>query len=188
MDILQEVLSGQTGSSIAYVLVLCSALGYMKFVGPAIKENEKLRKENDRLNAKIEEYSKTLNDYVVGADLAERFRQLESKLLGNEKFDEVLSNVRIMEESIAEIVEGINRELQSTAGMRKEDHEKLARQLEALLNSFNEDHQQTLALLNTLSKTIDHILNTTSDLRDKQSTLTGAMLGANGLHEPKRLK
>lgn len=184
MNFFQELLAGRTGSAIAYVLVGACAVTYYMFVVPALQE---LKDTKAAIALLQEEKDKLIESFNMV--LTEKLTKIEESL-SSSTFEAALKAITDTAAQVEIAINELHSHVTDTSTVVRDENLKIKEVLTAMSTELHADHVQLSTQLDALLRSLDYVIATTNDFRDKHRTLAGAVLGVNGLgrHKAQRIK
>lgn len=196
MEYIQDLVAGRNGNTVAFVIIIGFTLAYYYFIGPAMKEFAELKVkyaelvENSTANNEAPQgVTELLEKFITFEEnLRERLRAIEASLVQPDKLENAIDNLTQTEEHVAEALSRLNEDMLGISTAISEESKGIIHVVKSMKADLHGDHMGVATQLDALLRSLDFVMTATTDLRDKHSTLTGAVLGVDGLHQAQRIR
>jgi ABC-type transporter Mla subunit MlaD len=196
MEYIQDLIAGRNGNTVAFVIIIGFAIVYYHYIGPSLKEFAELKTKYSKL---VEKSTSGANSPREMGELLKKFTALEETLrthlidtelssIPPAQLEQAIENLALTEGNITGALERLNEDMRGISTALAEESKDIIRVVESMKADLQGDHRGVAGQLDALLRSLDFVTTATTDLRDKHSTLTGAVLGVDGLHQAQRIR
>lgn len=176
MSWLEQLATSNMPGAIAMIVLILFVAAFMVFVLPMMKENEALKKRNEDLEISHKNMNEIMNEVLAAVE-----RLVDSEHKSHADIDDMIkdlnaSNINI-NAKLEDIKEGIDKTYKGLTG--KDTVESLVEGVKSVLREL---HIEDQSKLEKIISSLDNIKSLNEDIKDRQSTLNGALLLANNSH------